>query len=195
MIAELAVSAADTHRKIMDEAGKVENTQALLWKIDKDGVPPSYLYGTIHIADTRVTTLSEATKQAFAKAKTVALEIANTSDAGMIEAMTKVPELLAYTDGTTLQAQLTADEFDKVTKLVGKTGMPGEAAAVIRPWMISMLLAISDCQRLQMTAGKKALDSQLEDDQEERTARRLSVLKPPRASCPRWPAFPTTSRF
>jgi uncharacterized protein len=163
MLAELAVSDAVTHRKIMDEAGKVENTEALLWKIEKDGVPTSHLFGTIHMADTRVTTLPEAAKQVFSKAKTVALEIANTSDAGMIEAMTKVPELLAYTDGTTLQAQLSPAEFTKVTNLVGKTGMPGEAATVIRPWMISILLAMSDCQRLQMTAGKKALDSQLED--------------------------------
>ncbi|MEQ1651203.1 MAG: TraB/GumN family protein [Hyphomicrobium sp.] len=164
MLAEIATKEPDAHRKIMDEAAQLENTEAILWKVEKAGVPPSYLFGTIHLPDQRVKAISAVAKAAFAKSKTVALEIANTSEAGMMEAMTKVPELLAYTDGTTLNSQLTADEYAKVQKLITKTGMPGEAASVIRPWLISMLLAISDCNKLQMEAGKKALDDQLETD-------------------------------
>ena len=49
----------------------------------------------------------------------------------MIEAMTKVPDMIAYLDGKTLQGQLTPEEFDKVKALVTKAGMPGEAAAVV----------------------------------------------------------------
>ena len=42
--------------------------------------------------------------------------------------------------------------------------MPREAASVPKPWLISMLLAISDCQRLQMAAGNQALDDRLKSD-------------------------------
>lgn len=164
MLAEFKIKEPAVHQKIMDEAAKLENTEAILWKVEKDGVPPSYLFGTIHLPDTRVAVISDTVKTVFFKSKTVALEIADTSEAGIVEAMAKVPELLAYTDGTTLNGQLTADEYAKVQKVVTKTGMPGEAAAVIRPWMISMLLAISDCNKAQMEAGKKALDDRLEKD-------------------------------
>jgi len=164
MIAELAAKDPAAHSKITDEAAKIENGEALLWKIEKAGIPDSYLFGTIHMADTRVTALPDKVRNAFTASKTVAVEVANMSDEGMLAAMTKVPALLAYTDGTTLPAQLTPAEFDQVQKLTTKVGMPAEAAPVLRPWLISMLLAISDCNRAQLEAGKKALDSILESE-------------------------------
>lgn len=164
MLAELAKTDPAAHSQIFAEAAKIENGEALLWKIEKPGNPESYLFGTIHMADKRVTTLPDKVRDALAKSKVVALEIANMSDEGMMAAMTKVPALLAYTDGTTLPAQLTPDEFAKVQKLIANTGMPSEAAAVLRPWLISMLLAISDCNKAQLEAGKKALDSLIEMD-------------------------------
>ena len=170
MLVELQTTEPELHHRIMDEAAKLENTEAILWKVEKSGVAPSYLFGTIHMPDKRVAILSEKTQTAFDQSKTVALEVANTSDSAMIETLAKVPELLAYTDGATLQGQLTADEFKKVQALVAKSGMPGEAAIVLKPWLISMLLSISDCQRLQMTAGLKALDTRLESAAKERGA-------------------------
>ena len=164
MLAEMQAKEPDTYRRIMTEAEQLENTQSILWKVEKPGVEPSYLFGTIHMADKRVATLTDKAQAAFGQAKTVALEVANTSDAALIEAMTKVPELLAYADGSTLQAQLAADEYKKVEEVVVKTGMPKEAAVVLKPWLVSMLLSITDCQRLQMTAGIDALDKRLEKE-------------------------------
>lgn len=164
MIAELATSDPKAHQRILDDAAKIENGEALLWKIEKSGVPPSYLFGTIHMADTRVTALPEKVRAALSASKTIAVEIADMSDQGMMAAMTKTPELLAYSDGTTLPSQLTPDEFEKVQKLATKVGMPAEATTVLRPWLISMLLALSDCNRAQLDAGKKALDTLIEND-------------------------------
>lgn len=170
MLAELAAKEPALHKSIVDAAAATENGDALLWKVEKSGVPASYLFGTIHMSDVRVAVLPDKIKAAFDSAKTVALEVANTSEAGLIEAMTKVPEQIAYLDGKTLQAQLTADEFEKVKKLVGKYGMPGEAAVVLRPWIVSLLLAMTDCQRAQMAAGKESLDTRLETEAKKRGA-------------------------
>lgn len=170
MLAEFETKEPELHKRIMDEAAKLENTEAILWKVEKAGIAPSYLFGTIHMPDKRVATLTEKTQTAFAAAKTVALEVANTSDAALVEAMGRVPELLAYNDGSTLQGQLTADEFKKVQGLVAKSGIPGELAIVLKPWLVSMLLSISDCQRLQMVAGIDALDKRLEKDAKARGA-------------------------
>lgn len=162
MVAELAVKDPPAHDKIFADAAKIENGEALFWKIEKDGLPPSYLFGTIHVADKRVRALPAQAQAALAQSKTLAVEIADMSDEGMLAAMTKVPELLAYGDGTTLQAQLTPDEYTKVQGLITKSGMPAEAAVVLRPWLVSMLLAISDCNRQQLEAGMQPLDSRIE---------------------------------
>jgi uncharacterized protein len=170
MIGELQSKDADAHKRIMEAAANTENAGSLLWKVEKPGVPASHLFGTIHMSDERVAVMPAKAKAALDAAKTVALEVANSSDAGMLEAMTKVPDLVAYIDGKTLQSQLTDGEYKKVQTLVTKMGMPGEAAAVIKPWLISTLLAISDCERKQMEAGKQALDSRIEASAKQRGA-------------------------
>ncbi len=162
ILAELQTSEPAIYTAIMDEAAKLENAKAILWKVEKAGVAPSHLFGTIHMADTRVTKLSKTTQKAFDQSSTIALELVGASEAGMMAAVAKVPELLAYNDGTTLSGQLTADEFAKVQKLIVKSGLPAETAPVLKPWLISMMLAISDCNRSQTAAGMKALDDQLE---------------------------------
>ena len=164
MLTEIQTSDPPLFRRIMDEAATVENAEAILWKVEKAGLPPSYLFGTIHMPDRRVTDLSPAAKTAFQASKTVVLEIANMSDKGMLAAVSKTPELLTYLDGKSLRDRLTAEEYAKIQKVVARLGMPAEAASVLRPWLISMLLAVSDCQRAQMQAGRKALDAKLEAD-------------------------------
>ena len=49
-------------RRIMAEAAATKNAGAILWKIEKEGRPASYLFGTVHLTDERVTTLSPAVK-------------------------------------------------------------------------------------------------------------------------------------
>ncbi|NMG28641.1 TraB/GumN family protein [Aromatoleum evansii] len=49
--------------------------QGLLWEISRPGVAPSYLFGTMHVADPRVLALPSAVEEAFAAARTVVLEI------------------------------------------------------------------------------------------------------------------------
>jgi uncharacterized protein len=170
MLAEMQAAEPDLYRRILEQAAKLENTEALLWKVETSGAEASYLFGTIHIPDKRVAILSAKVQTAFDGAKIVALEVANTSDAALVEAMTKVPELLAYADGSTLKEQLTEGEFKKVQGLVAKSGLPGDAAVMLKPWLISMLLSITDCQRSQMSAGKDALDTKLEKEAAKRGA-------------------------
>lgn len=163
MLTDFAKTDPALFKKVEDEAAKTTNTEAILWKVEKDGAAPSYLFGTIHMPDTRVAKIPDAARDALKNASTVALEVIDLTDASMLAAVGKMPELLAYLDGTTLQGQLTPEEYDKVVKLVGKMGMPPQAAIVLRPWLVTMFLAMSDCQRSQMAAGKKTLDSTIED--------------------------------
>jgi len=159
MLAEMQTKSPDLYKKVMDESGKLSNTEAVLWKIEKPGVAPSYLLGTMHLSDPRISDLSAKAKVAIAQSKSVALEVADLSDKAVADAMTKAANIMVYTDGkTTLNGQLSDDEYKKVQQVVTKSGMPGELASLIKPWLVSMLLATSDCERKQVASGAVVLD-------------------------------------
>lgn len=162
MLAEMARSKPAVFEKINTEARALENTQALLWRIEKAGVDASYLFGTMHLSDRRVTTLKPSVETALKSARTVILEIADLSPAALTSAMSVVNGAdLVYADGRTLADQLTPEEFEKVKKVVSSSGLPGDAAGMLKPWLVSTLLAVSECERRQTASGAQVLDMKL----------------------------------
>jgi uncharacterized protein YbaP (TraB family) len=162
ILTEMQSTLHASYQAIMDESRQTSNTDAMLWKIEKPGIAPSYLMGTMHLTDPRIAQLPDKAKDAIAHAKSVALEVADLSDTAVAAAMAKAQGLLVYTDGKTLKAQLSDDEFKKVQQVVTKAGMPEASAVVLKPWLISMLLATSDCERKQVASGAKVLDLKVE---------------------------------
>jgi hypothetical protein len=161
MLAEMQSRSPDAYKSVMDESRQTTNTEAVLWKIEKPGIAPSYLLGTMHLSDPRISRLSEQEKDLIAHSKSVALEVADLSDKAVGEAMAKASGLLVYTDGRTLNTQLSGDEFKIVQRIVKEAGMPENASSVLKPWLVSMLLATSDCERKQIASGAKVLDLQV----------------------------------
>jgi uncharacterized protein YbaP (TraB family) len=103
------------------DAAAVPNGSGLLWKVEKPGVSPSFLFGTMHVTDPRVTEMPEAARAAFDQAGTVVIETVDILDPAKAQAafMTR-PELTMFTDGTTLTSFL--DEED--AKLVECRAVP-----------------------------------------------------------------------
>ena len=162
VLAEAQTKDPDLYNTVTDQAKALENSEALLWKVEKSGAPASYVFGTIHLSDPRVTTLSPKVKEALGGAKTVVLEFVGGQDAAVTAMTAKAGELLVYTDGTTLESKLSPEDFAQVKALVGKMGLPGEIAGLMRPWILNMLLSISDCERQKMEKGAEALDGMIE---------------------------------
>lgn len=164
MLAELQTRSPDAYKTVIEESRQTSNTEAVLWKIEKSGVAPSYLLGTMHLSDPRISRLSARQQDLIAHSKSVALEVADLSEKAVGEAMAKAGHLLLYTDGRTLNAQLSDDEFKVVQRLVKEAGMPEDASGLVKPWLVSMLLATSDCERKQVVAGAKVLDLQVAEE-------------------------------
>jgi uncharacterized protein len=164
MLAGYAASDPDLYAKVMDAARSLENSEALLWKIEKHGLASSYLFGTVHLSDPRVSAVPDKVKAALATVKGLVVEVADLSDAAMAKAMTDSAPLLMYTGGQTLADQLTDDEFKQVSALIAKSGLPGEVAAIMKPWIVNMLLSVSDCERKAQAGGTKVLDMRLVDE-------------------------------
>jgi uncharacterized protein len=168
MLAEMREAEPETHARLATAAAQVINTEAMLWRVEKAGVSPSYLMGTVHVTDERVVTLSPGVEAALAAAKAMALEVADVSPAAMAAVVGKSVPLFIYTDGRQLDGILAPEQFAKASASLAKGGLPAEFAARVKPWFVFLLLSMSECERNRQAAGKPALDAVLQSEGEKR---------------------------
>ena len=148
--------------EIRAEAAGVANGRGLLWRIDRDGVAPSWLFGTMHMADPRVVALGPRAREAFGAATTVVIETTEVLDpAKAMAAMLADPELTMFTDGTTLMSLVPDEERAAVEAALGARGIPPASVARMKPWMISAMVALPACELARKAAGAPVLDAVL----------------------------------
>jgi len=66
-----------------------------------------------------------------------------------------------YSDGRRLDQMLSPPEYETVKKVVARSGLPADVAALFKPWIVSMILSVSDCERTKVQAGKRVLDMKI----------------------------------
>jgi uncharacterized protein YbaP (TraB family) len=161
MLAETAAKDPQTYTRIMAEAAATKNAGAILWKIEKDGRPASFLFGTVHLTDERVTNLSPAVKSALNAAKVVALEVSDLSETATASVIAQAAPLVMFTDGRRLDSLLSNDDYDVVKSIIARSGMPVEMAALFKPWIVTMILSVSECERHKVQNGARVLDMKI----------------------------------
>ena len=165
MLAQMQASEPAAYAKLKAEADATENGKARLWRIEKAGVEPSYLFGTMHVTDPRVTTLPPAAQAAYTAAGTVVLETTDILDqAKMGTAIMQRPELMMFTDATTLPSLLPADEIEAFNKALDERGIPPYSVAKMKPWIISTMVSLPACELARKAGGAPVLDEKLGRD-------------------------------
>jgi len=163
IFATMKRSDPEGHAKVRAAADAVPNTGALLWRIEGKDQPPSYLFGTIHSTDERVTRLSPAVVAAFNAAGTVALEfLESETPKSALEEMMAAKGF--YTSGGSLKDVLTSAELKTLRKTLGAEGLPAQAVHLLRPWLAVFMLALPPCEKRRADAGLAHLDKRLERD-------------------------------
>lgn len=109
--------------------------KGLLWRIEKAGAAPSYLFGTVHLADQRVTTLPGVVREQFDGARSFAMEVA--LDQSNIAALAA---RMVYLDGRDLPGVAGEALFKKLVPLTAGLGVPPEMARLFKPWAMVLLL-------------------------------------------------------
>lgn len=161
MLAETQAKDPETYAKIMAQAAATENSGPLLWKIERAGRPTSYLFGTVHLTDERVTKLSPAVEQALSQSKTVALEVSDISEKATANVIAQSAPLVMFTDGRRLDGLLSGTEYDTVKRIISRSGMPSDLAALFKPWIVTMIMSVSDCERTSIQQGARVLDMKI----------------------------------
>lgn len=178
LLDELQATDAAAHTRVMEAAGATENATAILWKVEKPGVPPSYLFGTMHLTDERINNLSPAVTAALANSLRLVLELDDLSPGGFAKLLAGSPQLgslMMFTDGRRLERMLPPDDFAKLRSVLVGAGVPEPATGMFRPWLATVLLAVSECEQRRVASGLLSLDANLAQQIKRRGSKPLGL--------------------
>jgi uncharacterized protein YbaP (TraB family) len=107
-----------------------------LWRIARAGVPDSYVLGTIHIADARVSRIVPPIADALGRSRTLAVEVAPWALSG--DASVDLEQLER---GQRLEALVGSGVYAQVRSALLDQGMTEPAIARLKPWAAMLRVA------------------------------------------------------
>jgi uncharacterized protein len=110
--------------------------EGLLWRVVRKGAPDSFVFGTIHVADARVSEVPEPVADALKRARRFATEL---DLDGIVDP--RVFELEQYRDGRKLVDLIGPEAFARVQPLLAAQNVPERVLERMKPW--AALLAIT----------------------------------------------------
>jgi hypothetical protein len=150
---------------IRAEAAKTPNGQGIFWKVEKQGLKPSYLLGTMHVTDPRVLTMPKGAREAADAADVVVIESDEILDEKKAAASLLMhPELTMFTDGKSVKDHLDTDEMKKLETGLKERGLALGAVARMKPWILASFVALPACELSRKAAGASFLDKQIAED-------------------------------
>jgi hypothetical protein len=118
-------------------AGAARFDKGILWKIESPGAVPSYLFGTIHISDRRVTLLPCPVKQHFDGAASYTMEVI-ASGAGLVS----MTEAMFFNDDRSLDQVLDRELYAQTVEVLRDQGISAEGIRKMKPWAVIVTLSM-----------------------------------------------------
>jgi len=111
--------------------------KGILWKISSAGGKNSYLFGTIHVEDPKVTRLNRKLIRAIKNSKSMSLELIPDP-----QLQQKAMLAMLYTDGRTLKGVIGPSLYKRSIKAMNDRGMPEQMVSLMKPWAVSTMLSL-----------------------------------------------------
>lgn len=109
--------------------------RGLLWKIEAADVPPSYLFGTIHTDDARVTGFSPELRQALQDSQVFIMEVLPPRDLTPI-----------FMKQGSLRDMLSPQELEQVKRLADEHAISEEVVLRMKPWLLASIFSLPRAQ-------------------------------------------------
>lgn len=155
----------DKLKALQSEAALVPNGKGILWRIEKEGVAPSFLMGTMHLTDPRVLEMPKGAKAAFDGAETVIVESTEVLDETKAASiLLSHPELTMFTDQTTIASLLPKEDAAKLEEGLKSRGISLSAVQKMKPWIIASFVSLPACEMARKAGGGSFLDKKLAED-------------------------------
>ncbi|RDJ09557.1 TraB/GumN family protein [Rhizobium grahamii] len=165
ILTDLKQSDPARYAEVVKEADAVPNGKGIFWKVEKAGIAPSWLLGSMHVTDPRVLNLPPRAQAAHDAADTIVIESDEILDEKKASAALLMrPELTMFTDGTTIEKLLSRDDYARLEAGLKLRGIPLAAVSRMRPWMISSVVALPGCEMARKAKGVQFLDQKIATD-------------------------------
>ncbi|MBB3542686.1 MULTISPECIES: TraB/GumN family protein [unclassified Rhizobium] len=165
ILTDLKQSDPARYAEVVKEADAVPNGKGIFWRIEKAGIAPSWLLGSMHVTDPRVLNLPPRAQTAHDAADTIIIESDEILDEKKAAAALLIrPELTMFTDGTTIEKLLSRDDYTRLEAGLKLRGIPLAAVSRMRPWMISSVVALPGCEMARKAKGVQFLDQKIAAD-------------------------------
>ena len=111
--------------------------RGLLWRIEGSGAQASYIFGTIHLSDARVTQLPSQVSRALDDARSLTIEV------GLDPSnLLTLANRMVFLDGRDLPGAVGPELYGRTAALTSRLGLPESAVRLFRPWAIALLLSV-----------------------------------------------------
>ena len=158
---------ASDRQTLLAAAHAQPNATGNLWQATR-GNETLFLSGTFHLDDPRHDALMQRLLPYLAQSRTLLVEAGPKEEAELQQKLAKDPAAMMDMAGSGLQHMLSPEEWTQLTDALLQRGIPSTIAEKLRPWFVSMILAIPPCA-LQLAAQGGGLDKRLIAAATERT--------------------------
>lgn len=159
LIARLAQTDPLGHRRIVARSAELENSRAIFWLIEKEGLEPSYLLGTVHLTDPRLKRLPPAAEIALGRARRVAVETYFETGEDASSVLEAMGADLISSRFHRLSDHLSQAELDKLLLLTKEAKLTRDEIDRLNPWVAEMLLQGQSCEAKRIEQGELVLDA------------------------------------
>ncbi len=158
----LAKAQPQAHARMKTAAAEVKNGDGMLWRIEKPGLQPSYLFGTMHSTDPRLDRVVARTRPLIARSRSVAVELAELVTPGLKDsALAQIAAAGQAQSGNALEGLWPPDNRAFVETALLQRGVPPERAQRLETWYLIVALSLPPCERLRRRLGQISVDEKI----------------------------------
>ncbi|MDQ2067377.1 TraB/GumN family protein [Xinfangfangia sp. CPCC 101601] len=151
---------SDTRAELDAKAKAVPYATGNFWQATK-GDQSLTVIGTYHLDDPRHDAIVEQFAPLVEAADLLLLEAGPEEEKALQDHIGRDPSLMVITDGPPLNSQLSPEIWERLATAAETRGIPPIMAAKMRPWYLSLLLAIPPCA-MELMLTPNGLDHRLQ---------------------------------
>lgn len=162
LLPDFIKSHPDLYQKLEKHTAETPNHSGLLWKITKPNVKTSYLFGTMHLSDPRISNAPAQVLKRLDQAETMIIETTDVLDPLFLnKILLNQPDLIQMQGEDRLSKLFSDTEQVEMRHQLAKRNINLSSLDKLQPWIVTNLLNMPPCESLHQAQGETALDIKL----------------------------------